>query len=159
MDAIFRSVTLLCSAVALILTILMLVSYWKERRFQALGLLISAALGLIMLPLFIVISGARLNIWIAAALLIIGGLIGFGRAFTVRFHQRSGQVVGKYSLLSLLGWGGSYALAIAMNALDSAVLASLGLAPLCFATGTQVALNSTLLLRRLLVRPPAVQSA
>jgi hypothetical protein len=159
MDIILRIVNLLCSGIALILTIIMLISYRKEREFQPLSLLFSITLSLVMLPIFILISGARLNIWIASVLFLLGALFGIIRGFVVKLYYQNGKLVGKNSLLSLFGWGGSLALAMLMNSFDSALLASLGLAPLCLTTGTQVCLNGTLLLRRLFTRPPLAEAA
>ena len=152
MDQLFRILNYVCSGVALIFTVLMLLSYRKERPFQPLSLLFSAALSLIMMFSFVWLTGARLSIYIAVGLFVFGLLIGGLRAFFVKLYRREDRVVGKYSLLSLLGWGGSYALAILMNSFDAAVLASLGLAPLVLATGTQVSMNGVLFVRRLFVR-------
>ena len=157
MDTILWIVNLLCAGITLILTVVSVWSYRKERGFHPLQLLFSAGLSLVMLPVFILISGARLNFWIAATLFILGTMFGVLRGFTVKLYYRGDKIVGRNSMLSLLGWGGSLALAILMSSFDSALLASLGLAPLCFATGTQVCLNGTLLLRRLLLRRPRIE--
>ena len=152
MDQILRILNFVCSGVALVFTVLMLLSYRKERPFQPLNLLFSATLSLIMMTAFIYLTGARLNVYIGVGLFIFGFLFGGLRAFFVKLYRRDDRVMGKYSILSLLGWGGSYALAILMNSFDTALLASLGLAPLILSTGTQVSMNGVLFVRRLLVR-------
>ncbi|MBN1538421.1 MAG: hypothetical protein JW908_16925 [Anaerolineales bacterium] len=158
MDIILRILNVVFSGVTIALTVLMLLLYFKERRIQPRSLLLSAGLSLIMLFFFILLTGARLNIMIATALFIFGAAFGVLRAFFVKLYYRDKQVLGKYSLLSLLGWGCSYALAILLNSFDSALLASLGLAPLLLATGTQIALNGTLFLRRIMMQAPTSQA-
>ena len=54
-----------------------------------------------------------------------------------------------------VGYGGSLALSSIMNSFDSALLAALGLIPLCMSTGTTVAIKVTLLFRRLLIGNPS----
>lgn len=159
MDILLRIVSLFFSGIAVMLTVLMLLSYRKERSFPPLSMLFSGAMSLIILVVFIAISGAKLNQLIAIPLFIFGALFGVIRGFTVKLYYRDDRVVGKYSLLSLLGWGGSYVLAILLNSFDSVLMASLGLAPLWLATGTQVFLNATLFLRRLFMRAPRTQAA
>lgn len=158
MEIIFRFINLACSVFVFIFTILMLISYRKERHFQPINLLVSAMLSLLIITVFVWISGVRLNLIIAIPLFLLGALFGFIRGFGVKLYFRGKLIYGKFSLISLLAWGGSYGLAILMNSFDSALLASLGLIPLCFSTGTQTCLNGLLFLRCIVIRPTLAKS-
>jgi len=155
MDTIYRLISLLSLGLTVVLIIVMLLTFRKERRIGALALLISTALNLIMLPVFIGLSGARLNLLIGLPLLILGLLIGTLRGFATRLTYRDGHVVGKRSLWFLAGWGLSIVLAQLLVLAGSTILASLGLIPMYLSTGTQIGINGNLLLRRLFLRAPA----
>ena len=159
MESILWAINLLCAVTAQVVTALAVWSSRKESVFKPLQMLFSTGLSLIMLPIFIWISGARLKLWIGLVLFVFGTVIGIIRGLTVKLYYRGDKVVGKSSTFTLLIWGSSLALAMLMNSFDSALLASLGLAPLCFSTGAQVSLNFVLLLRRLFLRSPAIQNA
>lgn len=154
LENIFTVLNLVCSGLSLILTILMLLSYRKPKRFRPGALLFSILFAVVTLPVFILISGARLNWIVGVVLFFLGALFGAVRAMTIKLYYQQDEVIGRNSMLSLAGWGGSLAFSMLMNVFDSAFLASLGLSPLVLATGTQIALNAVLLLRRLVMRPP-----
>lgn len=154
MNVVYFLIGVLATMFTLAITILMLFTFRKERRINALSPFVSAALSLIMLPVFVLLSGARLNLLIGLPILILGLLVGFLRGLTTRLYYDNGQVMGKNSWLFLLGWGLSLALAQLLNFLGSALLASLGLIPMFLSTGTQVGINTTIFLRRLMIRPP-----
>ncbi len=154
MDTIFRLIGFLSAVFTVAMTILMLFTFRKERRVGLFAPLLSAVLSLVMLPVFILLSGARLNPLLAIPLFAFGLLIGFLRGLTTRLYYKGGQVVGRNSMLFLLGWGGSLVIAQLLNLLGSALLASVGLMPLFLSTGTQVGMNANIFLRRLMMRPP-----
>jgi len=89
------------------------------------------------------------------AILVLGLVVGFLRGVTTRLRYQWEGVVGKNSVLFLLSWGGSLGLAQRLNLFRSAFLASLGLGPVFLSTGRQVGMNTNILIRRLLTRPPA----
>jgi len=155
MDTIYRLVSLLSIGLTVVLIIVMLLTFRKERRIGALSLLISAILSLIMLPVFILLSGARLNLLIGLPLLMIGLLVGVLRAFATRIYYRGDHVVGKHSLWFLAGWGLSMVLAQLLALAGSRLLADVALMPMYLSTGTQVGIAGNLLLRRLFLRAPA----
>jgi hypothetical protein len=155
MDTLFQIIGLLGALFTLAVTILMLFTFRKERRITAFSPLISAVLSLVILPVLILLSGARLNLWLGMPILALGLLVGFLRGLTTQLYYKGEQVVGRHSLFFLLGWGGSLALAQFLNILGSALLASVGLIPVFLSTGTQVGMNANIFLRRLTMRPPA----
>ncbi|MBN1249393.1 MAG: hypothetical protein JXC32_17160 [Anaerolineae bacterium] len=157
MDAILRFVGLLSTALSIALVIVMLLTFRRERRIGALSLLLSGALSLIMLPVFVLLSGARLNLLVAVPLLLLGMLIGSLRGFTTRLSWRGDHIVARHSVWFLVGWAISLILAQLLVLIGSALAAAVGLMPLCLSTGTQVAIAGNLLLRRLLMRPPSPQ--
>ena len=105
------------------------------------------------LPIFMLLSGARLNLLLAFPIMAFGLLMGFLRGQTTRLYYKEGQVMGRHSLFFLLGWGGSLALGTLLNLFGSALLASIGLLPLFLNTGTQVGINANIFLRRLVMQP------
>jgi len=155
MDTIYRIISLLSIGLTVVLIIVMLLTFRKERRIGAFSLLISAGLSLIMLPAFILLSGARLRLLIGLPLLAIGLLVGTLRGFATRLYHRGGHVVGKRSLWFLAGWGLSLVLAQLLSLAGSTILASVGLMPMYLSTGTQIGITGNLLLRRLFLRAPA----
>ena len=155
MDTILRLIGLLGALLTAAMTVLMLFTFRKERRINVFSPLWSAVLSLVMLPVFILLSGARLNLLLAIPILALGLLVGFLRGLTTRLtYKKDGQVVGRNSQLFLLGWGGSLVVAQLLNLFGSAFLASVGLMPLFLSTGTQVGMNGNVFLRRLMMRPP-----
>jgi hypothetical protein len=155
MASIWRIVTLISSALAAAATIAMVVTYRRERRIGVGSLLLSIVISAAMLLAFALASGVEANPLLASLALVVGLLVGILRALGTRLYQRNGQVVGRHSLLFLLGWGLSYALAAALNLLGSALASAAGLLALCLSTGTQIGLNGWLLVRCLTLRPGA----
>jgi hypothetical protein len=153
MDTIFHIISILGMLFTLAMTVLTLLRSRQEKRTSVLGPLFSILISLAILPVFILLSGARLNLLIAIPILVVGLLVGFLRGLTIRLYYKNGQVVGKNSLLFLLGWGGSLALAQIFNILGSALLASIGLIPVFLSTGTHVGMDANVLLRRLMIKP------
>ena len=149
---VFRLISFLSIGITTVLVVVMLLTFRKERRIGAASLLISIGLSLIMLPIFILLSGARLNLLIGLPLLAIGLLVGIRRGFATRLYLKDGHVMGRHSLLFLAGWGLSLVLAQILNLTASRLLASVGLMPMFLSTGTQVGITSNLLLRRLFTR-------
>jgi len=154
METILRLIAFLGAVFTVAMTVLMLFTFRKERRISTFSPLWSAVLSLVMLPVFILLSGARLNLLLAIPILALGLLAGFLRGLTTRLTYKDGQVVGRNSRLFLLGWGGSLVLAQLLNLFGSALLASVGLMPLFLSTGTQVGMNGNVFLRRLMMQPP-----
>jgi hypothetical protein len=114
---------------------------------------LSLVLTILMPPVFVVLSGARLNLLVALPVVVLGLAVGFLWGLTIRLYYKGGAVMGKHSLLSLTTWFGSWILGQLLALFGSAFLASLGLLPLFFCTGTQVGTNTNLLFRRLLIKP------
>ena len=100
------------------------------------------------MPLYLLLSGARLNRAIALPALLVGTIVGLVRGATARLSGSDGQVWvqvgGCYALL----WGGSLLVAQVALLLGSLLWAALGLLPLYLATGSEVAYHATLFLRR-----------
>ncbi|MBN2044805.1 MAG: hypothetical protein JW757_07285 [Anaerolineales bacterium] len=143
--------TIIFSIVTLVLTVRMLSSYTKPKKFNLSSIFSSIALSVVTLVVFILVSGAKLNLVLAVVLFILGGLWGLIRGLTIKMYPLEGEVIVRNSALSLIGFGGSMALSSLMNSFDSALLAALGLVPLCMSTGVTVAIKVTVLLRRLLM--------
>ena len=154
MDTILRLIGFLGAVFTVAMTVLMLFTFRKERRINAFSPFLSAVLSLVMLPVFILMSGARLNLLLAIPILALGLVVGLLRGLTTRLTYKDGQVVGRNSQLFLLGWGGSLVVAQLLNLFGSALLASIGLMPVFLSTGTQVGMNGNVFLRRLMMRPP-----
>ena len=155
MNTVLQLINLLASFVTLAVTVRGLLEFRKERPIRALSLFISALLSLLILAAFTRLSGARLTPLLGVPILALGVLIGFLRGLATRLYRRDGKVLGKNSMLFLLGWGGSLAMAQLLNMLGSALASSLGLMPLLLSTGTQVGISGNLFLRRVLMRSPA----
>jgi len=155
MDIIYRMISLLSIGLTVVLVVVMLLTVRKERQIGVFSLLLSAVLSLIMLPVFIGLSGARLSLLIGLPLLMIGLLVGVLRGFATRIYTRGGHVVGKHSLWFLTGWGLSMVLAQLLALAGSTLLAAVALMPRYLSTGTQVGITGNLLLRRLFLRAPA----
>jgi hypothetical protein len=153
METIFRLIGFLSAVLTVAMTVLMLFTFRRERPISTFSPFLSAILSLVMLPVFTLLSGARLNPLLAIPILALGLLIGFLRGLTTRLTYKDGQVVGRNSLLFLLGWGGSLVLAQFLNLFGSAFLASIGLMPVFLSTGTQVGMNGNVFLRRLMMQP------
>ena len=159
MDTILHVISLVGTVLTGAMTILMVFTFRKARRIGLLSPLTSMAVSLVMLPLFILLSGARLNWLVGVPVLAVGLVVGFLRGLTTRlYHDERGQVVGRNSVLFLVGWGGSLALAQLVNTLGSALLASVGLIPMFLTTGTQVGMNANIAIRRLMMRHPAART-
>ncbi|HKJ28177.1 MAG TPA: hypothetical protein VJ965_11090 [Anaerolineales bacterium] len=154
LDQVLDGFNYVCSIVNTILMVLMLVSYRKPKKFKISDQFLSILLTLVTLPVYMWISGARLNILIAVGLIILGGVYGVIRGLTVKMYYVDDEIIGRNSMLSLAAYCGSLVISNIMNTFDSTLLASLGLAPLCVSTGIQFALNGTLILRKLLMRRP-----
>jgi len=154
MDTILRLIGFLGVVFTLAMTVLMLFTFRQERRINTFSPFLSAVLSLVMLPVFVLLSGARLNLLLAIPILALGLLLGFLRGLATRLYYKDGQVMGRNSRLFLLGWGGSLVLAQLLNIFGSAFLASIGLVPVFLSTGTQVGMNGNVFLRRLMMRPP-----
>lgn len=157
MATFLRLVGLLSTGLSILLVIVMLATFHRERRLGAFSLLISGAVSLVMLPVFVLLSGARLNLLIAIPLFLLGLLIGTLRGITTRLYWRDGRVLARHSIWFLIGWGISLILAQILVLLGSALAGAVGLMPLTLSTGTQAAIAGNLLLRRLLLRPPSSQ--
>jgi hypothetical protein len=153
MGIIFRLIGLSSVVFIFALGILTLITFRKEKRISSLSLLLSIALTVLMLPIFVFLSGARLNLLVALPVIALGLAVGFLWGLTTRLYHKNGAVMGKHSLLFLAGWFGSWMLGQLLSLFGSAFLASLGLLPLFFCTGTQVGTNTNLLFRRLLIKP------
>ncbi|MGD9029514.1 MAG: hypothetical protein PVG25_06845 [Anaerolineae bacterium] len=154
MASILRLIGFLSAVFTLVLTVLMLFNFRKERRIGAVSPLLSAAVSLLLLPVFMLLSGARLKLLLGIPILALGLLIGFLRGMATRLTYKDGQVIGRNSMLFLLGWGGSLVLAQLLTLGGSALLASVGLMPMFLSTGTQVGMNGNIFLRRLMMKPP-----
>lgn len=153
-NLIFPLISLICTAVTAALTLVMLFTFRKERPVGVLSLLISGFLNLILLPVFILLSGAQLNLVVGLPLLAIGLLIGVLRGFATKLMFKEGRVVGKHAVVFLVGWGLSMVLAQLLTMAESRLLAAVGLMPLTLSTGTQLGITGNLLLRRAFMRCP-----
>jgi len=136
------------------MTVVMVVTLRKERRIGAFAQLVSAGVGLLMVPIYSALSGARLRPMFALPLLALGLLVGFLRGFATKLTWRGKVVMGRHSVWFLAGWSVSLVLAQLLTLMGSAVLASLGLLPMVLSTGTQVGMAGNLFLRRLFLRKP-----
>ena len=130
----------------------------QEKRVTALGALLALALVLVMLPVHMALSGARLAPALAWIGLGLGSLLGFARGASVRLRWQASQVVGRHSLLLVVVWGLSWAVAQAVNTLGSTLAASAALLPVCVSTGGEAGMQCNLLVRRLLMRRPKALS-
>ena len=151
MDLVWRVISLLGILFTAAMTVVMLLTYRVPRRIAVFPLFLSILLSGIALPVFVWLSGARLNLWIGVPAFLVGLVIGAIRGLTTRLSYGGGQVVGRRSWLFLLGWGGSLVLAQALAMAGSALLASAGLIPLYLTTGTEVGVQANLLLRCVLM--------
>lgn len=153
MDTIFQTISLVSAVAIAGITIVTLFASNKERCLNPLTLLFSIVVALLMLPVFMFLSHARLNLLLALPLLAFGFIVGLVWGLTTRMYFKRGHVVGRPSLLALGVWGGSWVLSQISNLFGSPLFAALGLVPLVFTTGTQVGRDSNILLRLWMVKP------
>ena len=153
MESIAQTVSLIGIAVTVVLTLVMLFTFRKDRPIKPRTLLLSALVSLVMLPVLMLLTRTRLNPVVALPALALGLLVGGFRGRTTKLVYRDGIVVGRNSMFFLLGWAAGLLLAQAMNVLGSALLSSLGIIPLFLSTGTQVGMSGDLLVRRLRLKP------
>lgn len=153
MESIARVLSLVGLAVTVVMTIVMLFTFRKARPVKPRTLILSALLSLAILPVLMLLSGARLNPVVGLPALALGLVVGGLRGRTTELSYRDGTVMGRNSMLFLLGWAGSLLLAQALNLLGSALLSSAGLIPLFLSTGTQLGMSGNLLVRRLRFKP------
>jgi hypothetical protein len=156
MDLVWQIVTVLSSALTVVGTIVIVFTYRRERTLRARDLVLNVAISIVMLATFALLTRPGVRPLLASTALLLGLGIGLVRGLFTRLALRGGQVVGRHSLLFLLGWGLSYALAAALNLLGSALASAAGMLALCLSTGTQIGLNGWLLIRCLTLRPAAV---
>lgn len=154
MDDVYLLLGFLLAAITATLTLLMLITFRRERRISVLSSLLSTLLSLVMLPIFVAVSGARLNPVIGVPALIFGLLLGFLRGQTMRLYFKGNHVMGRHSLLFLFFWGGSLILTQLFSLFESNLWAAAGLIPLYLTTGTQVGMYGNILLRRIAMQPP-----
>jgi len=155
MDSVLRLVGCLFTLLTVAMTLAMVLTFRKERRIGLFAPLISGLLSLVLLPIFIALSGASLNLCIGLPILILGGVLGYLRGQTTKMYYKDSEVVGRASIFFLLLWGVSLILAQFLNIVGSVLLSAIGLIPLFFSTGTQVGLNANIFLRRLLLQSKA----
>ena len=153
MDLILRAVAFLSALFTLGLTIAVAFSLRRERPLRLWPLAVSGAVSLVTVPLYVILSGARLTVWVSAPVLLLGLAAGALRGFTTRVAHRGAEVLARESLLLALVWGGSAVAAQVLTLLGSSLLASLGLIPLFFSAATQAGLSGSLFLRRLFAKP------
>lgn len=152
MEMIWMMLNLLAAGFTFVVTLL---GVWLFRKPHAMklwrlvaGFLLSAAI----LPLFIFMSGLHLNGWIASLVFLLGIILGVLIGLTTKMARQGREVVGHYSWLALLFWGGSLVLSMLLNLIPSLLVAALGLLPLCLTSGIQIGSHATLAVRRLLFR-------
>jgi len=133
-------------------TVLLVAAGRKPRPINPLPVLGSAMWSLAVLPIFVLVSGARIHPLVAGACLTLGALAGLVRGLTARLTPGQGPVWARLSGVSTLLWGVALALAQLLAIRGSAVWAALGLIPLYLTTGSEFVFYIILFLRRLLVR-------
>lgn len=149
MDTILRLVILFSAAITFIVTILGVWSIRKARVFGVLHLLIGLLVSLITLPLYMLLSGLRLNLVVVFFAYLLGIMLGILSGTSAKMSRQGNIVVGKYSATGLMLWGASLTLSIICNLLPSILLVVIGLLPVCLTSGIQVGNHTTLFIRRL----------
>jgi hypothetical protein len=152
MDLLFKGLNLTCSGFAFILIIFAVIKFRKERLFKPLTLASSAVLSTVILPIYLVISGIRLNFLLGFLLLIVGLGLGIVSGLTAKIRAGKPGIMGKQSWAAFLIWGLSLIFSILMNLSASSVTSALGVMPLCLTTGIQGSSNMILALRTLKLR-------
>lgn len=123
----------------------------RERRITFAGEATAGALTTTLLPLFMLISGGRLALWLALPLGCLGLVAGALRGFTLPMRVADGgRIIGRQSRLLLLVWGGALLLQQLATLSGSSALVTLALPLLLWATMAQVAVHGALLWRRLI---------
>ncbi len=130
----------------------MLLTFRRERRVTLLAPLLSLFLSLAILPVHLLISGARTSPLVAVPVVVLGLGLGGLRGLSLRMTQRGTHIVGRYSRFFLGMWGLSLALSQLLNTTGSPLLAAGGLLPMFFTTGGQVGLSATIFMRRIAFR-------
>ena len=154
MDTVYRIITVVAALLTLAATIWGLLSARRERRITVFSSGLSAFLSAILLPVFILLVGVRLNPLVGLPILVLGLMVGCAGGAIAKLTYKDGQVVGKNSWLFLLLWGASLVLAQLINLSGSRLTMALGFTPIFLTTGTQVGRDGTVFLRRLFMKPP-----
>lgn len=147
MDLVFKALNLGCAGFAFVLTIVAALNFRKERRFKPLILGISALLSLILLPVYLAISGIHLNFLLTFLVFALGAGLGLFSGGTAKLRRVPPGVVGKQSWLAFLIWALSLVFSMLMNLFASPLTSALGALPLCFTTGIQFSANALLAVR------------
>jgi len=153
MEKVFRILGYAFVGVTVVLTVVMLVTFRKERRIRALSTLISLGLSALMLPVFVLISRARLNPLVAWPALGLGFLGGVLWALATRIYHKGRLAMAQHSVWYLVGWGASWALSQLLVMFGSRLLASASLLAAFLSTGVQVGVNVNLLVRLATLKP------
>ena len=159
MDALWLVLGLASALWTVIATLIMVFRSRQERPVGKLAPLWSAALSLLMLPVLTLLGGMRLTPVLAWPALLIGLAIGLVRGQATRLYYKDGQAVARSSMLFLLGWGLSLAIAQLCDLLGSTLLSSLALLPVYLSAGTQAGIGLSLFLRRRRMRLPGAELA
>ncbi len=149
MNSIWQAISYVALGFTLAMTLVMLLTFRQPRPITVLSTVLGIALTVVMLPIYMLLSRIRLNPVLAWPVLGLGLIIGVIWGASTRLYAQGGRVMGRRSLLFLAGWGLSWALSQGLNLLGSALLASAGLLPLFFTTGTHLGSQANLLVRRL----------
>lgn len=134
-------------------------AFRKARRMRARPLLLTIGTSLVSLPVYLLLSGARLSPAIGWTSLALGLLAGLVWGLTTQLYFERGQLMGRHSLVALGAWLASWVLAQGLGLTSSTLLVAIGLVPLCFTTGTTVGTNTNLLMRTLVLRPAPAKTA
>lgn len=149
MSLLWVSLQLLAAAITGILTLIGVWRFRKPRLLSTGRLLFALLLSLFLLLLYVWIGGLPLNLLAGGLFFALGLLLGVLSGLTAQMARQGKLVIGRYSLLALLLWGGSLALSMLLNLAPSLLLAALGLLPVCLGSGLQVGNLGTLAVRRM----------
>ena len=155
---VYKIINILTSLFMVLMTIVMLFGFRKPRRVTFLSSLFSALMSIVIPVTFILITGLKPDLRLALPFISFGMLLGFIRGLTMKLTFVGDQVFGKHSVLFLLIWGLSLAFNQALSSPYPTALMAVGLAALFLSTGTQVGFYGILVVRRLALIPPEVDT-
>jgi hypothetical protein len=147
MDEFISAMNYICSGFVVVLMIVALITFRKQRMFKPLVLFISAIISLVMLVVYIPLSGIEVNPVLAGVFFFLGFVFGVVSGFSANLHLKDAAVLGRFSRISFILYCTSLIFSMLVNRSPSAVASALAVLPFCLTSGMQFSSNIILVFR------------